>query len=732
MEEPKTSTPNDAKAKDRDLALNTTEAGATMNTDQGIPVSTDRNSLRAGERGPSLLEDYILREKITHFDHERIPERVVHARGAGAHGFFQVYKPLTEYSSAKFLQDPTVQTPVFVRFSTVAGSRGSADTARDVRGFAVKFYTEEGNFDLVGNNIPVFFIQDAIKFPDLIHAAKPEPHHEIPQASTAHDTFWDFISLTPESMHMIMWVMSDRGIPRSYRMMDGFGVHTFRLVNAQGESHYVKFHWKPILGAHSLVWDEALKLAGKDPDFHRRDLWEAIDGGNYPEYEFGLQIIAEGEEAKFDFDILDATKIWPEDLVPVQRVGKLTLNRNPDNYFAETEQVAFHSANIVPGIDFTNDPLLQGRLFSYLDTQLLRLGGPNFAEIPINRPIVPVSNNQRDGHMRQTINKGRTSYEPNSLNGNRPDANPAGFVSYPAQTEGTKVRVRAESFGDHYGQAKLFWNSMTEVEREHIIGALQFELSKVETREIRLRMLDHLAKINPTLHTQVAMALGEIKTKASDPQPKNLPKAVASSNGVTAESNTTASGGLDRTAGLSLEENPKTTIKSRKVAIAVADGVDTAQVNAIKAALIKAGALPQIVAPHIGEVTGADGKSTLAVDKTYANSGSVVFDAVFVPGGAQSIATLLPQEPVRHFIFEAYKHGKAIAAVGEGLDLLAASQLDGLPQHDAKKLVPLANTKGVVTAGDASDLKGIGEQFIEAIKQHRHWNRMPQQEFLPE
>ena len=418
-----------------------------LTTNHGVRINDNQNSLKAGDRGPSLLEDFILREKITHFDHERIPERVVHARGSGAHGFFQVYKPMAALTKANFLQDPAVKTPVFVRFSTVAGSRGSSDMARDVRGFAVKFYTEDGNFDLVGNNMPVFFIQDAIKFPDLIHAVKPEPHNEIPQAASAHDTFWDFISLMPESMHMVMWVMSDRSLPRSLRMMEGFGVHTFRLINDAGEARFVKFHWKPLLGMHSIVWDEAQKISGKDPDFHRRDLWEAIESGAYPEWELGIQVVEEKDEHKFDFDLLDPTKLIPEELVPVQRIGKLTLNRNPDNFFAETEQVAFHVGHIVPGIDFTNDPLLQGRLFSYTDTQLLRLGGPNFHEIPINRSLAPVHNNQRDGQMRQTINTSRTSYEPNSMGGGCPfqaGRDMGGFVSHAEKVGSTRPRGYGE------------------------------------------------------------------------------------------------------------------------------------------------------------------------------------------------------------------------------------------------------------------------------------------------
>ncbi|RYG64070.1 catalase, partial [bacterium] len=448
--------------KDEQLAAFTTEDRSPLTTNQGIRVSTDKDSLKAGKRGPTLLEDYILREKIQHFDHERIPERVVHARGAAAHGYFQLYKSLEEYTTAQVLTDTSLKTPVFLRFSTVAGSRGSADTARDVRGFAVKMYTNEGNWDLVGNNIPVFFIQDAIKFPDLIHAVKPEPNNEIPQASSAHDTFYDFLSLTPESMHMLMWVMSDRAIPRSFATMEGFGVHTFRLINAKGESNFVKFHWKPVLGVHSLVWDEAVKLSGQDPDFHRRDMWDSIEAGNFFEWELGIQILPEADEEKYDFDVLDATKLWPEDLIPVERVGKMTLNRNPDNYFAETEQVAFMTTNVVPGIDFSNDPLLQGRNFSYLDTQLSRLGTPNFHELPINRPVCPFSNNQRDAHMRQTINKGRVSYTPASLDGHSPEEERpgGGFNSYSQVVNGPKVRERAESFNDHYGQARLFWNSM--------------------------------------------------------------------------------------------------------------------------------------------------------------------------------------------------------------------------------------------------------------------------------
>ncbi len=502
-------TPDQGQAKDRQLqTFRARPEGTDLTTDQGVKIPHTDDSLNAGERGPTLMEDFHFREKITHFDHERIPERVVHARGSGAHGYFQVYESLAEYTRASFLQDPSVQTPVFVRFSQVLGDRGSADTVRDVRGFATKFYTDEGVYDLVGNNIPVFFIQDAIKFPDLIHAARPEPHNEIPQAATAHDTFWDFISLMPESTHMVMWVLSDRGIPRSYRMMEGFGVHTFRFVNAEGNARFVKFHWKPKLGVHSLVWDEAQILAGKDPDFLRRDLWEAIQQGDYPEWELGIQLLDEADEFKYPFDVLDATKIWPEELVPVRRVGRLVLNRNPDNFFAETEQVAFHIGNLVPGIDVTNDPLLQGRLFSYLDTQLIRLGGPNFHEIPINKSVAPVRNNQRDGYHRTQIDQGRTSYFPNTLGAGYPRLAPPeeAYVNYPGHVEGDKVRRRSERFRDYFSQATLFWNSLSASERRHLLDAARFELGRVETPLIRQRMVALFDQVDRDLAVGIAEA----------------------------------------------------------------------------------------------------------------------------------------------------------------------------------------------------------------------------------
>ena len=609
--------------------------GEYLTTNQGVRVNDDQNSLKTGGRGGTLLEDFILREKITHFDHERIPERVVHARGAAAHGFFQVYESMAQYTKAKFLQDPSSKTPVFVRFSTVAGSRGSTDLARDVRGFAVKFYTEEGNYDLVGNNMPVFFIQDAIKFPDLVHAVKPEPHNEIPQAASAHDTFWDFISLMPESTHMIMWLMSDRAIPRSYRMMEGFGVHTFRFVNEKGKARFVKFHWKPVLGLHSVVWDEAQKISGKDPDFHRRDLWEAIENGDFPEYEFGVQIVEERDEHKFDFDLLDPTKIIPEELVPVRRIGKLTLNRNPDNFFAETEQVAFHTGHVVPGIDFTNDPLLQGRLFSYTDTQLIRLGGPNFHEIPINRPVSSFNNHQRDGHMRQTINRGRVSYEPNSLGGGCPfqaGADMGGFTSYAEKIDGQKVRARSESFFDHFSQATLFFNSQSEPEKEHLINALRFELGKVETPAIRERMVYVLAQVDKTLASRVAEGLG-IKVPARIDGPLNM--SVPADGNVRQFQPKRVDKEVGSSPALSMANTAKDSIKTRKIAVLAADGFDAAAFNVVKKALTDAGAQVKVVAPRLGVLTGAGGEE-IKIDFSLLTAASVLFDAVYVPGGGRA------------------------------------------------------------------------------------------------
>jgi catalase len=611
---------------------------------------------------------------------------------------------------------------VFVRFSTVAGSRGSTDLARDVRGFAVKFYTQEGNYDLVGNNIPVFFIQDAMKFPDLVHAVKPEPHNEIPQAASAHDTFWDFISLMPESMHMIMWVMSDRAIPRSFRMMEGFGVHTFRFINERGKGRFVKFHWKPLLGLHAVVWDEAQKISGKDPDFHRRDLWEAIENGDYPEWELGVQIVEEKDEHSFDFDLLDPTKIIPEEIVPVRRIGKLTLNRNPENFFAETEQVAFHTGNIVPGIDFTNDPLLQGRLFSYLDTQLIRLGGPNFHEIPINRPVAPLHNNQRDGYMRQTVNRGQTSYEPNTLRGGCPfqaGADMSGFTSYAERIDARKIRERSASFFDHFSQATLFFNSQTEPEQNHIINALRFELGKVETPPIRERMLFLLSQVDKTLANKVAEGLGA-KVPAKLEKPMNMsfpadgdPKKFQPKRGTQA---------IEVSPRLSMVDNPnfpKDNIKTRKIAFLVADGFDATAVSEMKRALMTAGAAVMTVAPRLGTLTGANGEEVKA-DFSFLTGSSVLFDAVYVPGGERSVASLKKEPEAANFLDEAYKHCKAIAASAEGVGLLETA---GVVKQSSGEVANADRTQpGLVTSRDASSAK-LGNAFIEAIAQHRHWER---------
>lgn len=691
--------------------------GQYMTTNTGLKINDDQNSLKAGDRGASLLEDFILREKITHFDHERIPERVVHARGSGAHGVFKVYESLSGVTKAQFLLDPSVETPVFVRFSTVAGSRGSTDLARDVRGFAVRFYTQEGNFDLVGNNIPVFFIQDAIKFPDLIHAVKPEPDNEIPQAASAHDTFWDFISLMPESAHMIMWVMSDRALPRSYRMMEGFGVHTFRFVNKEGVASFVKFHWKPILGVHSVAWDEAQIISGKDPDFHRRDLWDAIESGAFPEWELGVQIIPEEDEFKFEFDLLDSTKLIPEELVPVQRIGKMTLNRNPDNFFAETEQVAFHLGNIVPGIDFTNDPLLQGRLFSYTDTQLLRLGGPNFHEIPINRPVVGVYNNQRDGHMRQTINKGKVSYSPNSLGGNDPaqaKASEGGFVTYPERIDAKKIRARSKSFFDHFSQATLFFNSQSDPEKNHIVDALSFELGKVKTVAIRERMLGILSLIDGNLASEVAFAL-----RIPVPQDPALPlnHSMPADADPADYDSVMVEGSLVSSEALSMANTPKDSIETRKIAFLTADGVDGKSLNTVKNALLAEGAVVEIIAPRLGYVLTEDDEQ-IPVDHSYLTAASVLYDAVYVPGGTNSVATVEAEADAIHFLNQAFKHCKAIAADAQAIQVLEATYfVKKLPADFSEENV-LA--EGLIVSDDAADLAG---KFVQAIEQHRFWDR---------
>jgi catalase len=697
-----------------------------LTSNHGVRIEDDQSSLRAGERGPSLLEDFHLREKITHFDHERIPERIVHARGSGAHGVFRVYdRSMTKYTKAGFLTDPLRQTPVFVRFSTVAGSRGSTDLARDVRGFATKFYTEEGNFDLVGNNMPVFFIQDAMKFPDFVHAVKPEPHNEMPQAASAHDTFWDFISLMPESTHMIMWVMSDRAIPRSLRMMEGFGVHTFRLVNSKGQSHFVKFHWKPLLGMHSVLWDEALKISGKDPDFHRRDLWDAIAGGDFPEWDLGVQIVPDADEDKFDFDLLDATKLIPEELVPVQRIGRLTLNRNPDNFFAETEQVAFHVGNIVPGIDFTDDPLMQGRLFSYLDTQLIRLGGPNFHEIPINRPISPVHNLQRDGHMRQTINEGRVAYEPNTLGGGCPfqaGSKDGGFVTFPRQLNGVKLRGRrSKKFFDHFSQALLFWQSQSPPEQEHIVQALQFELGKCEVVAIRERMVGMLGNVDAALAKRVARGLGM----------KKVPKVEGPLNhGYPADANPAewqpkrVNRNVGESAALRMLDNPnapeRPSIATRKVAILVADGSDGQAINAMKKALTAKGAMARLVGRHVGAFKST-GAGEMVAEESIFTASSVLFDAVYVPGGKAAIEALKREGQAIEFLVDAFKHYKTIAATGTGADLLAKAGITGAEPHP--EAGPDADPTAGVIVGSDKETSRVAKQFIAAIAKHRHWNR---------
>jgi catalase len=706
--------------KSADLAVNREDgAGKILTTNQGVRVNDNQNTLKAGERGPSLLEDFHFREKMTHFDHERIPERIVHARGSGAHGYFQVYENLARYTKAGFLQDPSVRTPVFVRFSTVAGSRGSTDMPRDVRGFAVKFYTEEGVYDLVGNNMPVFFIQDAIKFPDLVHAVKPEPDNEMPQAASAHDTFWDFISLMPESMHMIMWLMSDRALPRSFRMMEGFGVHTFRFVDEAGVSRFVKFHWKPVLGTHAVAWDEAQTISGKDPDFLRRDLWEAIDQGNYPEWELGVQVVPEEREHDFDFDLLDPTKLIPEELIPVERIGRLTLNRNPDNFFAETEQVAFHPGHIVPGIDFTNDPLLQGRLFSYIDTQLKRLGGPNFHEIPINRSIAPVHNNQRDGHMRQTINRGKVAYEPNSIGGGCPmqaSSLAGGFTSFAERLEGGKIRAKSEKFFDHFSQATLFFRSQSAAEQDHMVEALRFELGKVERLHIRERMVALLNLIDETLARRVAEGLGFREIPRLEP-PLNHSRPA---DGEPAEFEPVEPGRtrMPKSPALSMLNTVKDTVVSRKVAILAADGFDMASLMVMKDALEKAGAAAKVIAPRLGTVQGDDG-GELWIDFSLLTAASVLFDAVYVPGGAASVEALAAERDAIEFVTEAYRHCKPIAATGEGVDLLRACPgvLDA--SNEGRGGSP---TTGVIASAQGATAQ-TATQFLNAIAAHRFWDR---------
>lgn len=676
--------------------------GQRLTTNQGVAVGDNQNSLKAGLRGPTLLEDFILREKITHFDHERIPERIVHARGSAAHGYFEAYDAQTKYTRAAPFSEKGKITPVFVRFSTVAGERGSKDTARDARGFAVKFYTDEGNWDLVGNNIPVFFIQDAMKFPDLVHAVKPEPHHGMPQAASAHDTFWDFVSLMPESTHMLMWVMSDRGIPRSYRMMQGFGVHTFRLVNDEGQTVFCKFHWKPLLGTHALVWDEAVKISGADPDFHRRDLWEAIESGEFPAWELGLQIFSEAQAEGFSFDVLDATKLIPEELVPLIPVGRMVLNRNPDNFFAETEQVAFCTAHVIPGIDFSNDPLLAGRIHSYVDTQITRLGGPNFHEIPINSPLAPVQNNQRDGMHRQAIHRGRVAYEPNSLAGGCPfQAGANGFVSFPAAVSANnvsedKVRGKPQKFAEHYAQATLFFDSQTPPEQQHIADAFRFELSKVGVPAIRQRMLSSLLNVSPQLAADVAAGLGM-------PLPDAMPKAIAAPQPPE----------ITVSPALSLIALPgECGIRSRQIAVLVEEGVHQASLATLYTALTDAGAVVHFVGPRVGMFSGLSGEQ-IAANKSMENSPSVLFDALILPDGNEAVQALANNTDSMAFIKDAFRHGKAMLALGAGRELL-----------DMAGIAPETGEKAGVLRAESAAASAAATSFIKAVAAHRLSNQI--------
>lgn len=685
-------------AKDEQLArFRAAPEHDALTTDQGVRVDDTDNALRAGTRGPTLLEDFHNREKITHFDHERIPERVVHARGAGAYGYFEPYGSLGEYTCADFLAEAGRRTPVFVRFSTVQGPRGSADTVRDVRGFATKFYTREGNYDLVGNNMPVFFIQDAIKFPDFVHAVKMEPDNEMPTGGSAHDSFWDFASLQPETTHMLMWLMSDRAIPRSFRMMQGFGVHTFRFVTADGRGTFVKFHWKPGLGVHSLIWDEAQIAAGRDPDFNRRDLWEAIEAGEYPEWELGVQLVPEEDEFSFDFDLLDATKIIPEEQVPVRPVGRLVLDRNPQNFFAETEQVAFHTANVVPGIDFTNDPLLQGRNFSYLDTQLIRLGGPNFSQLPVNRPLADVHHNHRDGFGQQVIHPG-TNYFPNSLGGGCPahagsGGGPGVFRHYAERVDGEKIRVRSESFQDHYSQAALFWNSMADWERRHIAEAFGFELGKVGSTAVRERMVGNLAHVNAGLANAVADSVGV-------PAPQAVPGVNEAASPALSQENLRGSG-----------------IRTRKVAVLAAHGTDAGQVAAVRERLTAKGVVVEVLAAKDGSVRGTGG-DTLDVDRALPTTASVLYDAVLVPDGKEAVAALAADPAAVRFVEEAYRHGKPLAVLGEGTRLLTAAKL---PEDVV--LGEAAVDFGVLTSNGTASPEDVADGLAAALEEHRYPRR---------
>lgn len=664
--------------------LHQREAGSPLTTNQGVSISDNQNSLRAHTRGPTLLEDFILREKITHFDHERIPERVVHARGTGVHGFFELTESLAPYTTAKILTEVGEKTAVFTRFSTVAGGAGSVDTPRDVRGFAVKMYTKEGNWDIVGNNIPVFFIQDAIKFPDLIHAVKMEPDRGFPQAASAHDTFWDFISLTPESLHMIMWAMSDRTLPRSLRMIEGFGIHTFRLINLQGQSTFVKFHWRPRLGLQSMLWDEAVKIAGADPDFHRRDMYEAVDQGNFPEWDLAVQLFTQEQADHFPFDHLDSTKLIPEELVPLKIIGRMVLNRWPHNFFADTEQVAYCPSHIPPGIDFSDDPLLQGRLFSYLDTQLSRLGSPNFHQLPINAPKCPFANHQRDGLMQMRQPIGRTAHEPTSLENDSVRETPRGFRSFHSPQSGIRGRVRSESFADHYSQARMFFNSQTLTEQAHLASALVFELSKVEHLHIREAIVSHLRHVDEGLAKRVAIGLG-IKVL---PNPAQAALKVQE---------------MARSPALQILGNMKDTLEGRVIGILISEGSDSALISAMKNAIQNANATYKIIAPRVGEVTLSD-NLLLKVDGQLAGTPSIFFDAIAIILSPNQAVGLAKEACAIDFVRDAFGHLKAIAANEGAQTLLDKSGID--------------RDGAVVNAADIT-------KFIQFAKT-RQWDREPQ------
>ncbi len=664
-----------------------------LTTQQGIPVSDDQNSLRVGDRGPTMLEDFVMREKIFHFDHERIPERVVHARGYGAHGYFETYESLSDLTSADLLQRAGEKTPAFVRFSTVAGSKGSADLARDVRGFAVKLYTQEGNWDIVGNNIPVFFIQDAMKFPDLVHAVKEEPDRAFPQAQSAHDNFWDFVSLMPESTNMLMWQMSDRTIPRSFRFMQGFGVHTFRFVNADGKATFVKFHWTPKLGLQSVLWNEAVKINGADPDFHRRDLWDAINAGDFPEWELGIQTFDDEFADSFDFDILDSTKIIPEELVPLRPIGRLVLDRMVDNFFAETEQVAFCTANVVPGVDFTNDPLLQGRNFSYLDTQLKRLGGPNFTHIPVNAPKCPVAHFQQDGHMAMQNPVGRVNYEPNSRGGAEagPREDPAGGFRSAARPEnGDTRRVRSETFADHYSQARQFFLSQTPVEQGHIVDAFVFELSKVEELAIRERVVANLRNVDESMAAAIGDGLGFVVMPDPTPAartPIDLPPSLP----------------------LSILANAPGTFEGRKLGVLASDDTNAQVLASLRAAVKAAGATMELIAPTIGGITTSDGKLHRAQQKIDGGP-SVVYDAIAVIPSTDGAAWLALHAPALDFVRDAHAHCKFVAYADSSMALFDAA---GLSDKFDEGYMQLSAKRGAANA------------FLDVCGALRHWDREP-------